>query len=228
MAVKEIEETEVAKMMEYPSRLQMSMLAPVKAIAASIPEGDKEVRVVGYIFGEARGVSYRNNPNSTDGEMSAALTGAFEGVPSYEEYPGMPPELASEKRATLGSGVCFLPQQLQAVVVSKIDVNGEGRPRETPKRGQRVDVLGVTVPISVEIGIRKSASPVGYEWVTRGMMKVKAMSPLERMREAMGLEVGADLRLAVRSGEIELDDSDDTRKPKRLAAPKKAKKSSKR
>ena len=67
---------EVEKMFEYPARLQMSMLAPVKAMAEKIPEGDKEVRVVGYVFGEARGVSYRNNPNSTDGAEVCGARGA--------------------------------------------------------------------------------------------------------------------------------------------------------
>lgn len=189
------------KMMEYPPRLQMSMLGPVREIAASIPEGDKEVRVIGYVFGEARGVSYRNNPNSTDGEAATALTGAFEGVPSYADYPGMHPDNASSKRAGLASGVIFLPPQAQAIIVSQVRGPDDDIPA-TPKRGQRVDKLGVVVPISLEIGIRKSGSPVGYEWVTRGLANVKAQSPLERMRTALGLPVGSDLQARIADGTL--------------------------
>lgn len=192
--------TTETKMMEYPARLQMSMMAPVKAIAASIPEGDKEVRVIGYVFGEARGVSYRNNPNSTDGEPAVGLIGVFEGVPSYEDFPGMDPKAACGLRAGLGSGVCFLPPQLQGVIASQIGADGDV-PRNL-KRGQRSDQLGVSVPISVEVGIRKSDSPVGYEWVTRALAKVQKMSPLDRMRNALGLAAGADLRQLVNRDEV--------------------------
>lgn len=191
----------VAKMMEYPARLQMSMLAPVKAIAASIPEGDKEVRICGYIFGEARGLSYRNNPNSTDGEAAIALIGVFEGVPSYEDFEGMKPGEGSANRAGLGSGVLFLPPQAQAMIVAKVRGPDAEIP-ETPKRGQRVDQLGVTVPLSIEIGIRKSNSPVGYEWVTRGLANVAVKSPIERMREALGLSAGENMHARIEDGTL--------------------------
>lgn len=197
---KDVTET-TTKMMEYPARLQMSMLAPVKAIAAAIPEGDKEVRICGYIFGEARGVSYRNNPNSTDGEAAIALIGVFEGVPSFEDYPGMPAGGGSAERAGLASGVLFLPPQAQAMVVAKVRGPDAEIP-ETPKRGQRVDQLGVTVPLSIEIGIRKSNSPVGYEWVTRGLANVKAQSPIERMREALGLSPGENMHARIADGTL--------------------------
>ena len=191
----------VAKMMEYPARLQMSMLGPVREIAASIPEGDKEVRIIGYVFGEARGVSYRNNPNSSDGEAAIALVGAFEGIPSYADYPGMHPDNASAKRAGLASGVAFLPPQAQAIIVAQVRGPNADIPA-TPKRGPRVDQLGVVVPISLEIGIRKSGSPVGYEWITRGLANVKAQSPLERMRAALGLPAGSDLQARIADGTL--------------------------
>lgn len=196
----------IEKMFEYPARLQMSMLAPVRAMAESIPEGDKEVRVVGYVFGEARGVSYRNNPNSADGEAAIALIGVFEGVPSYESFPGMKPEQACEGRAGLRSGVLFLPPQAQAVVVAAVARDNE-KPAETPKRGQRVDQLGVTVPITFEIGIRKSQSPVGYEWVTRGLAKVEQVSPLDRMRAELKLPINADLVNRIADGSLKMIES---------------------
>jgi hypothetical protein len=194
--------TEV-KLMEYPARLQMSMLGPVREIAASIPAGDKEVRVIGYVFGEARGVSYRNNQNSADGEPAIGLIGAFEGVPQYDDFPGMDPMATCSKRAGLMSGVAFLPPQLQAVIAHQI-TGGDAPPDEAKglKRGQRSDKLGVTVPISVQIGIRKSESPVGYEWVTRALAKIEAVSPHQRMLLALGLPSGTDLRNMVTSGKI--------------------------
>lgn len=215
----------VAKMMEYPARLQMSMLGPVKDMAAAIPEGDKEVRVVGYVFGEARGVSYRNNPNSTDGEAAVALVGAFEGVPSYADFPGMKPENSSDKRAGLASGVCFLPPQAQAIIVTQVRGPNAEIP-ETPKRGQRVDQIGVVVPISIEVGIRKSGSPVGYEWVTRGLANVRAQSPIERMRQALGLAAGEDMHARIADGTLAKIVTGADKGAPALAAPAKAKKGS--
>lgn len=179
-------------MTEYPARLQMSMLAPVKAIAAAIPEGDKEVYIVGYVFGEARGVSFRNNPNSTDGEAAKALIGVFEGIPSYQDMDGVPP---CSERARLASGVCFLPTQAQETIVAAVLANdNDPRPSNTEiKRGQRSDKIGVVVPISAEIGIRKSSSPVGYEWVVRGLANASAVDPVERMRLQLGTGAGANL-----------------------------------
>lgn len=212
----------LAKMIEYPARLQMSMLAPVQAIAAAIPDGDKEVRICGYVFGEARGVSYRNNPNSADGSAAEALIGAFEGVPSYEDFPGMKPDMASSQRAGLMSGVCFLPPQAQAVIVRAVR-GADAEIPETPKRGQRVDQLGVTVPISVEIGIRKSNSPVGYEWVTRGLANVKALTPLERMRQGLGLTADENMQARIADGTLaKIVTGADKGGPAQIAAPKKA------
>lgn len=190
----------VAKMMEYPARLQMSMLGPVQALAVSIKDGDKEVRIVGYVFGEARGVSYRNNPNSADGSAAEALIGVFEGVPAYPDFEGMPE--SADKRPGLASGICFLPPQAQAIVVGQVRGPNAEIPA-TPKRGARVDQLGVSVPISLEIGIRKSSSPVGYEWVTRGLLNVKKQSPIERMREALGLSAGEDMRARIEDGTLQ-------------------------
>lgn len=207
----------IAKMFEYPARLQMSMLAPVKAMAEKIPEGDKEVYIVGYVFGEARGVSFRNNPNSADGEAAIALLGIFEGVPSYADMPGIP--LASE-RAGLRSGVLFLPPQAQSQVVAAVRGNSTETP-ETPKRGKRVDQLGVTVPITFEIGIRKSGSPVGYEWVTRGLANVEQVSPLDRMRASLGLPGGADLGARIADGSVAKIESGTA--PRQIAAPAKKK-----
>ncbi len=192
----------VERMMEYPSRLQMSMLAPVKAIAAAIPEGDKEVRIVGYVMGEARGISYRNNPNDTDGLPAEALIGVFNGIPSFAPFPGMDPAAGSEHRAELASGVCFLPPQAQATIVAKVRGPDASIP-ETPKRGKRIDQLGVVVPIAFEIGIRKSGSPVGYEWVTRGIARVQAMSPIDRMRQAMGLKADANMAGLIADGTLQ-------------------------
>jgi hypothetical protein len=180
---------------EYPARLQMSMLAPVRRIAELLKEGDKEAHVVGYVFGKARGVSFRNNPNSADGEAAAGLIGAFEGIPSYVDLDGLTAAEKCEGRARLASGVCFLPPQAQATYVNAIlkGMDAERPANSTIKRGQRADVLGVECDINLEIAIRKSNSPVGYEWVVRGMGNVSAESPIERMRKALGTGPGADL-----------------------------------
>lgn len=190
----DVKETALEVMTEYPARLQMSMLAPVKKIAALIPEGDKEARIIGYVFGVARGVSFRNNPNSTDGEAAAGLIGAFEGIPQYDDMPGMEEGEKCAHRARLASGVTFLPPQAQAAYVTALLPPDTSRPDNSSiKRGQRSDVLGMEVPISLEVAIRKSSSPVGYEWVVRGLAKVEAKSPIDRMRELMGTGPGSNL-----------------------------------
>jgi hypothetical protein len=187
----------VQVMTEYPPRLQMSMLAPVRKLAELIPEGDKDTYVVGYVFGEARGVSFRNNPNSTDDAPASALIGIFEGIPSYKNIDGLPEDLHVERRARLASGVCFLPPQAQETIVKAVlGADANDRPSNASiKRGQRNDRLGVVVPVNVEIGIRKSSSPVGYEWVVRGIANAVAQDPIERMRAALGTD-GADVNFS--------------------------------
>ena len=219
----DIAENTRPQMVEYPARLQMSMLAPVRKMAELIPEGDKEVYIVGYVFGEARGVSYRNNPNSADGENAVALTGVFEGVPAFGDMVGLNEKVAD--RALLRSGVLFLPTQAQDQVAKA--VYGDEAPAEKMKRGQRSDKLGVTVPLSFEIGIRKSGGPVGYEWVTRGLANVVQVSPLDRMRAALQLPSGADLGKRIAAGDVQMIDDGKRDAPalKALAAPKAAKKS---
>lgn len=209
----------VEAMTEYPNRLQMSMLAPVKKIAAMIPDGDKEVYVIGYVFGEARGVSFRNNPNSTDGTAAEALTGVFEGTPAYADMPWMEENDKCKHRARLASAVCFLPPSAQSAVVKAV-LGDHEKPTDV-KRGKRVDQLGVAVPISVEVGIRKNSGEggVGYEWVVRGLAKVTAESPIERMRKQLGVNSAADLARIV--------DAADKGPAPQLAAPgKSAKKAS--
>lgn len=192
MADKEV--ATVATMTEYPSRLQMSMLAPVRRMAAMIPDGDREVYICGYVFGEARGVSFRNNPNSTDGSAAEALIGVFEGVPSYEDMEWMTDADKSAKRPRLASGICFLPGAAQTAVVKAILGADYQKPTDI-KRGKRADQLGVTVPISIEIGIRKNKGDdgAGYEWVVRGLANVTAESPLDRMRKALGVAGNVDM-----------------------------------
>lgn len=190
------EVAEIEVLTEYPSRLQMSMLAPVKKMAAMIKEGDKEVRVIGYIFGVARGVSFRNNPNGD--EAAEALQGAFEGIPSYLDEAWMEDGDKCSKRARLASAVCFLPSAANRAVVKAI-LGPDYRGQENPKRGKRVDQLGIEVPINIEVGIRKTGGEdgVGYEWVVRGLAKISGESPIERMRKALGTGPGADLKALV-------------------------------
>lgn len=190
-------------MTEYPPRLQMSMLAPVRKLAELIPDGDKDSYTVGYVFGEARGVSFRNNPNSTDDAPAKALLGVFEGIPSYVDLDGLPEDMSCARRPRLASGVCFLPPQAQETIVAAVlgaDAHDMPSNKEL-KRGQRSDKLGVVVPINVEIAIRKSGSPVGYEWVVRGLASVSAQDPIERMRAALGTGPGADFSKLVTASE---------------------------
>lgn len=189
-------------MTEYPSRLQMSMLAPVRRMAELIKPGDKEVYICGYVRGTARGVSFRNNQNSTDGTAAEALLGAFEGIPSYEDMEGFTDNEKCAGRARLASAVVFFPPQAQAVIVRAILGDKHDKPTGI-KRGQRHDVLGVEVPVALEIGIRKSTGEggVGYEWVVRGLARVEAVNPIEHMRKLLGTSSAPDMRKLVDQSE---------------------------
>lgn len=200
----ETAQTEMVEVLtEYPTRMQCAMLAPVKRIAELIPAGDKEARIIGYISGVARGVSFRKNVNSADGEPARGLIGAFEGIPQYDDMPGMQDAEKCARRPRLASRVCFLPEAAMAPVCQAVltSWNGQVPGNDTLKRGQRSDVLGHEVPVAVEIAIRKSDSPVGYEWVVRGVRKVEKISPIALMRRSLGIANDADIPKLVAQGE---------------------------
>lgn len=185
-------------MTEYPTRLQMSMLAPVRKMAALIKDGDKEAYVIGYVRGTARGVSFRNNPNSTDGSSAEALIGAFEGIPAYDDMAGFEENDKCSQRPRLASAICFLPSAAQTAVVKAILGDQYDKPADI-KRGKRIDQLGVEVPLAVEIAIRKNSGGegAGYEWVVRGLARVEAIDPIEAMRKLLGQGGGADMKRIV-------------------------------
>ncbi len=136
---------------EMKNAIQMGHLANIAALAASIPDGDKEIRIIGYVIGKVRGVTYRANPNGD--EPSLGLLGMFEATPT------------EEGRATIRSGVAFLPTAYTKMIADAIR-GDQDVPKKAPPKGKAIDLDGISeLQLAVEIGIRKNTGAgVGYEF----------------------------------------------------------------
>lgn len=120
-----------------------------------LPDGDKTIIPLGSVIGKVTGISYKFNPNNPE-EPSIALNGMFEGIP------------ADPKRAVIRSPRWFPPNAICKMIASAITKN-QPMPKAARglKRGQSVDIQGAgTIPIAVEIGVRKTGTAIGYEYVT--------------------------------------------------------------
>ncbi len=128
---------------------------------------------LGTFIGDARGLSFRNNPQD-ESKPSIALTGTFE----FSPY--------KTSRAVLISGRCYLPSAVQDAVVHAM-MDGKTSPVSTnPKRGKSVDIdVDVTVPLMLEISVRKSKTEIGYEYITRELERIALGDPLAAMREKL-------------------------------------------
>lgn len=138
---------------EMKNAIQMGHLGNLAAIAASIPDGDRTSRPVGYVIGNATGLTYRANPNGD--EPSIGLTGLFEATPVTE---GMPIMVAP---------VIFLPKGFMDSITPLLARGTEKNiPKKAPPKGKAVNIEATDqLPLALEIGIRKNTGAgVGYEF----------------------------------------------------------------
>lgn len=157
-----------------PADMNPDLIKRVKELA----DGNKDEFLLGTVIGRIRGVSYRSNPFSS--EPSVAFTGAFEAIP------------ADKSRPPIQAPMCFLPNSVHDFISTVIhDAEGLDLPVKAPERGKpenkRIDR---EVPIVVEIGVRHSKAPIGYEFVSSLITKkANAVDVLSDLRDmANGLE----------------------------------------
>src|SRR6185312_7653860 len=114
--------------------------ANLQDVLASIPKGDRTVRVIGTVLGRASGISYRNNPNDPD-VPTLAVTGQFEATPVDERAPIMV------------APAIFLPTVFCRMLEAEL-IKGEAltqRPKKPPAKGKSVNVEGVaSIPLALE------------------------------------------------------------------------------
>ena len=156
---------------ELTQAIQMKHLANVAGVAAAIPEGDNDARIIGYVIGKANGLSYRNGVD--DKGPSIALKGIFEATPT------------DQTRAIIRGPAIFLPHAYALMAAEQLR-GDQKAPAKSPPKGQHIDLEGVAeITMALEIGIRKTkGGGVGYEYVVR-----------ERMPDAKGAQDAlADMR----------------------------------
>lgn len=139
-----------------PADLDRGEIAKVKAL----PEGDKTEHMLGVVIGKVRGISFRNNPNDPT-QASIGLLGVFEGVPYNAELP------------VIQAPMCFLPASVHTIITEAIqEANGLEAPEAMPARGKPVNHrIDQEIPIMFEIGVRHTATPIGFEFVTNQLRK---------------------------------------------------------
>lgn len=135
------------------------------------PKG--HVIALGTFLGDARGLSFRNNPQD-ESKPSVALVGTFE----FSPY--------KLSRAVLVAGRCYLPSAVQDAVTRAMQ-DGKASPLTgMPKRGKSVDIeCDVTVPLLLEISVRKTDTEIGYEYITRELERIALGDPLAALRERL-------------------------------------------
>lgn len=144
----------MARLVETKNAIQMGHLGNLAAIAAAIPDGNREAVTVGYIVGKASGLSYRANPNDPN-QPSVGLMGIFEATPCDNAAP------------ILVGKVIFLPKGAMDVLVPLFaSIDQKDVPKKAPPKGKAIDLAATEViPLQLEIGIRKNTGAgVGYEF----------------------------------------------------------------
>lgn len=170
-------------MREVKNAVQMGHLANLSAVAASIPDGDRDIHPIGYVLGKARGVSFRANPNGD--APSKGLTGTFEVTPT------------AKGRAVMVTPLIFLPSSFTEMVAVAL-MGDQKAPGKAPPKGKPINMDGVTeVELALEIGVRKnSGAGVGYEFsVTQLTPDTTANDALAGLRKFLPKELAqtADL-----------------------------------
>jgi len=152
---------------EMKNAIQMGHLCSLAALAASIPPGNTDVHVIGYIIGRVTGVSYRSNPNGD--EPSMGLTGMFEATPT------------EAGRAVIRAPMVFTPTSFTKMVAAQITPPDAKAPKAAPPKGKSIELEGIAeLPLAIEIGIRKNnGAGVGYEFA------VTMLTPDDKAKDAL-------------------------------------------
>ena len=133
---------------------------------------------LGTVLGEARGLSYRNNPQD-ESKPAVALVGPFKFIP------------VSPERPELWAMRCFLPSTIHSTIIGSLQGDNMPPIDKSPKRGQAIDVmLGAVVPIVLAIGVRKTDTAIGYEYITttNDNVPLELKDPLQALSARAGIK----------------------------------------
>ena len=112
------------------------------------------------------GIATKTKSGSTDYGSWTALVGRFEAI-------------NIETGEVFEAPVCFLPEPLNTMIAEALD--------ETVTEGEGDDAkevrVNTSVQFSVEVGIKPSDVPIGYEYMTKENVKADTADPLASLRE---------------------------------------------
>lgn len=119
-----------------------------------LEDGDKTVMLLGTVYGKVTGMSYKFNPNNPE-DPSIALNGIFEAVP------------ADTSRSIIRAPRFFPPNAVAKLVAQAIVGDKSPDGISGLQRGKSVDIAaeGGMIPLGVQIGVRKTGTAIGYEYV---------------------------------------------------------------
>lgn len=138
------------------------MLGQMKAVVLSKPDGEEII--LGTVLGEVRELSYRHNPQD-ETKPSIALVGPFKFFP------------ADANRDEIWAMRCFIPGAFHDAIVESLEgPDGVARRpyKKSPGRKEQAInvVLGGVLKVVLEIGVRRTSTAIGYEYITRTSDKV--------------------------------------------------------
>lgn len=117
-------------------------------------EGEKAKHVLGTIMGIATSVG-RKADKTDPTKIHTFLKGTFEGMPS------------DPKADIVSSGVCYLPEGIQAMIESKLE--GEH--------------AADSVQFALEVATVKATNAAGYTWAVTPMVAASEADPLQALRQ---------------------------------------------
>lgn len=148
--------------------------------------GDKTVVTLGQVLGKVTGIVFKHNPNNPE-QPAIALEGFFEGISS------------DPARAVIRSTTFFPPGNVAKMIQSFI-LKGEPIPSQARslKRGQSVPVgiEGEAIPLAMEIGVRRTDTAIGYEFVTE-VADNGAMNKVDLLADVRGMLPGGGAQRAL-------------------------------
>lgn len=151
----------------------VSQIAPsamgAKAMLTKQDGADAGPFVLGYVRGKANGLSFRNNPQD-DTKASIALIGIFE----FQPVEGDP----------LRSTRIYLPGAVHDLIVKALQGDNKAPVQGGIKRGEAKDILVEgEIPVLCEITVRRTNSPIGYEYLSRIAGEMATIDPLADMAD---------------------------------------------
>lgn len=133
-----------------------------KAICGKMSVPEKAKRLFSVF-----GIATKTKSGSTDYGMWTALVGRFEAV-------------NIETGEVFEAPQCFLPEPLNTMIAEAL----EQTETETDDEGVETETrVNTSVGFSVEVGIKPSDVPIGYEYTTKENVKADTADPLAALRD---------------------------------------------